>query len=179
MIIIQIRHLILQKDLRYKLKKPMGTLIAGTIEETTPRLLEYLNSKSSALTISVGDVVSEILLENNYFPGIIVTDGYTKRVELDKKINHHKYRVINVICPAAEISTDAWNRIREIVKKNNEFIHLLVEGEEDLLVLPFLVEAPLGSIIIYGQPNEGVVIRELDQDAKSFAIEFMGQMHIK
>ena len=39
---------------------------------------------------------------------------------------------------------------------------LLIDGEEDLLVLPVLEYAPIGSILYYGQPERasGVVVTE-------------------
>ena len=33
----------------------------------------------------------------------------------------------------------------------------IVDGEEDLLVLPVLEYAPIGSILYYGQPGKGIV----------------------
>jgi len=43
---------------------------------------------------------------------------------------------------------------------------LIVNGEEDLLVLPVLVEALLGSVLYYGQPNDGVVRVKISQKKK-------------
>jgi uncharacterized protein (UPF0218 family) len=37
-------------------------------------------------------------------------------------------------------------------------IRISVNGEEDLLVLPVCVYAPENSVVLYGQPNEGLVI---------------------
>jgi len=38
-----------------------------------------------------------------------------------------------------------------------------VDGEEDLAVIPCVLMAPEGSLILYGQPGEGVVLVETDK----------------
>jgi len=37
-------------------------------------------------------------------------------------------------------------------------VRITVDGEEDLLVIPVCIHAPKNSIVMYGQPNEGLVI---------------------
>jgi len=44
-----------------------------------------------------------------------------------------------------------------------------VDGEEDLAPMFVLATAPLGTIIVYGQPRQGVVMRILDVQAKQRA----------
>jgi len=41
-----------------------------------------------------------------------------------------------------------------------------VTGEEDLLALPAIVLAPLGSVVLYGQYDKGVVINEVTEELK-------------
>ncbi len=43
---------------------------------------------------------------------------------------------------------------------------VFVDGEEDLAVIPLVLASPDGSIILYGQPGEGVVLREVDESAR-------------
>jgi hypothetical protein len=43
---------------------------------------------------------------------------------------------------------------------------MVVLGEEDLLTLPAIVEAPIISFVIYGQPEEGIVLVEVDEKKK-------------
>ena len=35
---------------------------------------------------------------------------------------------------------------------------IVVEGEEDLATLPAILYAPPGSVVVYGQPDEGSVL---------------------
>ena len=178
MVKIRIRHLKLPNSLRHKMKAPMGYLIEGSVDETTPELVETVNN-FKGLVVSVGDVVSKMLVSNGAKTEIVVKDGFTKREELEVRFEFDAYETHSVVCPAAELTVDAWKKIRVLVGQLNEidmFYHLFVIGEEDLLVLPFIVELPLGSLVIYGQPNAGAVLRLVDVEAKSHAMELLQAM---
>jgi uncharacterized protein (UPF0218 family) len=44
---------------------------------------------------------------------------------------------------------------------------IYVEGEEDLLAIPAILESPDNAIIIYGQPSQGVVVVTASPDMKT------------
>jgi uncharacterized protein (UPF0218 family) len=52
----------------------------------------------------------------------------------------------------------------------------LVEGEEDLLTLIAIMEAPNNSIIVYGQPYEGIVAVKVTQEKKTEISEILKAM---
>ncbi len=54
-----------------------------------------------------------------------------------------------------------------------------MEGEEDLLVLPLLAEMPLGSVIAYGQPHEGLVVVTVSEERRDWARRFLNRMEMK
>ncbi len=64
-------------------------------------------------------------------------------------------------------------RARQAVQKT---CIIVVDGEEDLLALPAILSAPIGSVVLYGQPaspdasqggpNQGIVCVRIDQQAK-------------
>lgn len=164
----EIRHLVLPQSLRQELGKPQGTLVEGTIEETIPQLRRKLFPRS-AILVGVGDVTADILIDNNFNPDIVITDGQTKRTQLKTWRNYGGFEVINAVCPAAEITTDAWQAIRKAIRRLPGKSHIKIVGEEDLLVLPLIVELPIQSKIVYGQPNKGAVIREVTMESKSNA----------
>ncbi|MDH5401564.1 MAG: DUF359 domain-containing protein [Candidatus Heimdallarchaeota archaeon] len=160
------RHLFLPDGLRSRLGKPMGELVEGTIESTIPRIKEKLDKKD--WIVGVGDVTTEILVENKLNPVMIITDGQTKRQKLTEWKKYPGYIELNAYCPAAEITIEVWDQIKhaiELIKTGNK-VHLLIDGEEDLLVLVLLVELPFESVIVYGQPNKGAVIRVVNQASK-------------
>ena len=45
-------------------------------------------------------------------------------------------------------------------------MQILVNGEEDLLVIPVCIHAPEGARM-YGQPNEGLVVVQVDSEIKN------------
>ena len=46
-------------------------------------------------------------------------------------------------------------------------VRITVMGEEDLLVLPVCIYAPDNSIVLYGQPNEGLVLVEISTEIRN------------
>ena len=42
----------------------------------------------------------------------------------------------------------------------------MINGEEDLLVIPVCLYAPENSVVMYGQPNEGLVIVKIDENIR-------------
>ncbi len=169
---MEIRHLRLPVELRSELAEPLGELIEGTAQQVGPVLAKRL-AQSSGLVVTVGDVVSSMLLVNGVQPQLMITDGMTKRAELEQKVEDTRYEEIITTSPAAEVSEEAWGTIRYIVEglTPQSRIHLIVDGEEDLLVLPVIVE--LGDrdySVIYGQPNKGAVVLTRNL-SKRFLIE--------
>ena len=53
---------------------------------------------------------------------------------------------------------------------------VLIDGEEDLLTIPAVIEAPLGAVVFYGQPLEGVVAVEVDERSKANARQILRLM---
>ncbi|MFW6045239.1 MAG: DUF359 domain-containing protein, partial [Natronomonas sp.] len=49
-------------------------------------------------------------------------------------------------------------------------------GEEDLAALPAILASPDGAGIVYGQPDEGMVLATVDDDLRTFARELMERM---
>jgi hypothetical protein len=50
---------------------------------------------------------------------------------------------------------------------------VIVDGEEDLAVIPLVIAAPDGAIVLYGQPHQGVVLRRVNKKAKETAHNFL------
>ena len=46
-------------------------------------------------------------------------------------------------------------------------VRITVVGEEDLLVIPVCIYAPENAIVMYGQPNEGLVIVKIDDKIRN------------
>lgn len=62
--------------------------------------------------------------------------------------------------PAGTITDDLWETISKALElsNNGECYVIEVKGEEDLAVLPCILMANPETTILYGQPNEGLVL---------------------
>jgi GTP-dependent dephospho-CoA kinase len=137
-------------------KEPFGKLICGTPAETMQQLAVELKKQMSPMLISVGDTVSRNLHENNLIPQISITDDKSMRQKLPPKIFPHK-TLVHVNNPEGTITEEAISAIQTALK-TGEPTQILVNGEEDMLTLIAVLYAPEKAFVVYGQPNEGLVL---------------------
>ncbi|OLE90712.1 MAG: hypothetical protein AUF79_09060 [Crenarchaeota archaeon 13_1_20CM_2_51_8] len=76
--------------------------------------------------------------------------------------------------PAGVITLESWEAIKRAMKDDDAVI--LVDGEEDLLALPSIVECPTNSLVLYGQPSQGLVVVDASPDVKNEASLILGRM---
>ena len=155
-------------SLRSSLQKPMGTFykLNDTEEKPEIRVISNLKTKKNSLVFVVGDIVTKSLLENNFIPDLVIID-YRSQRESKINISLPPNTLITVINPPGIITSKSWHQLRELLNyyKNSEIKDLSmlrppqrplnviqVDGEEDLLVLPLILEAPIGTDVLYGQP---------------------------
>jgi len=147
---------ILPNKLREELKKPLGSLFINN------EFLDFI--KNEKYIISIGDLVTYTILNNNIKPQFCIVDYKTKRKscnkEIIKTIKSFGDKVINVINPAGCITDELWDSIIESYKKIElSTIRIEVDGEEDLATLAAIALAPNRDVtIIYGLPDKGVVV---------------------
>ncbi len=53
---------------------------------------------------------------------------------------------------------------------------LLVDGEEDLLTLVAVLYAPENALVVYGQPNQGIVVVRVTSKKRAEAERIWGAM---
>jgi len=144
----------LSNHLRDQLKTPLGNLIRDN--DSNKENIIKKNSTESII-ITVGDRTTENLLQLGIKPQIQIVDGLEKRskrvVPTDDKTN------TKLFCknPPGEITTESMKVIQEAFSTEPP-VRILVDGEEDLLVIPVCIYAPENAVVMYGQPNEGLVI---------------------
>jgi len=147
---------------RASLKRPFGEVFPGI-----PALLPRLRGRR---VYAVGDVVTHNLLREGVTPEIAIIDGHTMRAPCTR-VPDIPSRRIDARNPPGTISDDLVRAIRDAVSRPPAVI--FVDGEEDLAVLPLVLAAPRGAVVLYGQPGEGVVLREVDREAKALAAGFV------
>jgi hypothetical protein len=84
-------------------------------------------------------------------------------------------KVVHVENPAGTITEEATTAIREALE-GAKHVHVVVDGEEDLLTLIAVLYAPERSLVVYGQPNEGIVIVKVTPEKKADAAEILKSM---
>ena len=154
----------LPDSLRDQLKIPLGVLLPIGQDNKT-NIQKYLSDNSYIITI--GDRTTEKMINFDIIPSLQIIDGFEKRIKRDivKLGDAFELQIDN---PAAEITLQSI----EIIKKAftmNPPIRLTVNGEEDLLVLPVCIHAPENSVILYGQPNKGLVLVQITAEIRNKA----------
>jgi GTP-dependent dephospho-CoA kinase len=152
--------LILKKELRSEFKKPLGKLYSS-LEDAE----DFLNSKyTNDLLISVGDVTTRKLQETGLIPHMGIIDNLVERKPAAHDIIYDNV-TLKVDNPAGTITDGLWDTIKHGFKllRTGYRVLILVNGEEDLAVIPCVLMAPPGSLVLYGQPDEGLVVCEVDK----------------
>lgn len=140
----------LSEELRVSLKKPLGD--EGTLDSLLPRT-------EGKKIIAVGDQVVYALLAKGMRPHVAVFDFRTMRgpvAEGVRKRLEEEYpspeRVEN---PAGTISEALFIAAPALMRSGGS---LLIDGEEDLVAIPFIHLLKKGYVVLYGQPGEGCVL---------------------
>lgn len=141
----------LPENLRKALKNPIGILLKEK-DVSRANILHFLSANSYIVT--VGDATTERLLGYNLVPSLQIVDGLEKR----SKRKTPQSSATKLFCdnPAGQITTQSIEAIRKAFGLKPP-TQIIVNGEEDLLVIPACIYAPQNTVVFYGQPNEGIV----------------------
>lgn len=155
------------------MKSPLGQLIAGQPSETMPKLKEVVERLHPPKIITVGDVVSTEARATGIPANLRIIDGKTMRHGYTSAVSRTR-ATLHVVNPAGTITQESWQAIKEALEEDDATI--IVEGEEDLLAIPAVLEAPLRSLIVYGQPSEGIVVVEATSQRKAELTKFLAEI---
>ena len=144
----------LPENLREDLKIPLGDLI-NDIDVNNKNIQAKINPKS--IIITVGDKTTENIINLGIRPQIQIIDGLEKRNQCDIPLDDKISTVLTCKNPSGEITQESIQTIQKAFSSDPP-IRIIVDGEEDLLVIPVCIAAPENSVVMYGQPNEGLVI---------------------
>jgi hypothetical protein len=147
---------------RPRLKEPLGK-----IYHNIAQALQQLDVRGK-LIITVGDMVTKNIIEKGLSPKLSIVDYRVERKSVDHTYDSGGFNLtLNTANPPGKITTDAWEQVSRGLKRGK--VLLEVDGEEDLLVLPVLAMARKGTIVFYGQPEEGVVAIEVNEQIRDYA----------
>ena len=161
-------------SMRAELKKPLGKLLTGSPSETVNLLRRVLTQKKPSYFAVVGDFTSKNVLDAGLEPDLVVVDNRVMRSEVPP-VDLGGRQKITVFNQAGTVEHGAWSALEEAVILKSR-ASVIVEGEEDLLVLPLISLTPIGSLIVYGQPREGMVVVEVTKKMKGWAEDFLSRM---
>jgi len=163
----------LPDDLRDQLKNPLGNLIKDN-DIDKENIIKEISAES--VLITVGDRTTENMLQLGFKPQIQIIDGLEKRnqriVPTDDAVN------TNLSCrnPPGEITEESIQVIQKAFSCEPP-VRITVDGEEDLLVLPVCMSAPENSVVMYGQPNEGLVIIHITPEIRAKVQKILDAMN--
>ncbi|MHA2064234.1 MAG: DUF359 domain-containing protein [Candidatus Thorarchaeota archaeon] len=162
----------LQRD---DLKSPKGDLYHEKDGPPEERVASRIADENPKCVIAVGDVTTATLLEQDYVPDVSIVDGITKRGKFEGTFTgEQEYKFYN---PAAVLFPEAWSTIDTAIRDKKKSL-LVVDGEEDLMGFPGVLLAPKRSVMLYGQPNAGIVWVPVNKENKSLARALLDKMPI-
>ena len=164
----------LPDNLRGELAKPRGTLVKGREEEVSRKVSDFVRRRGLCKVITVGDVVTRSMISAGVKPDLSIIDGKTLRGS-EEKIDYTVEKTYRLVNPAGLIVADAWKVIGKALKEKRKTM-ILVEGEEDLLGIPVVLLAPTGSLMLYGQPKEGIVIVDVNEEMRKITRSILNRM---
>ena len=161
--------LTLPDDLRGAFKDPMGPVYTDT---------ERLLAAAGDPIVAVGDVVTYHLRVAGRDPDVAVIDGKTKREAVGEEIaavlddENHRIDVENA---PATLSAAMLDALVEALASDDPVV-IYVTGEEDLATVPAIVAAPEGASVVYGQPDEGMVLVDVTPESRREARELLAKL---
>jgi len=163
----------LPDDLRDLLKKPLGDLISDN-NPNKENIIKKISAES--VIITVGDRTTENMLQLGLKPQIQIIDGLEKRTQRIAPADDTVNTKLSCKNPPGEITEESIQVIRKAFSCEPP-VRITVDGEEDLLVIPVCIHAPENSIVMYGQPNEGLVIVTITPEIRAKVQKILDAMN--
>jgi pantetheine-phosphate adenylyltransferase len=163
----------LPSNLRSSLEIPLGIVVKDL--QNLPQVIPPL-----ATIISVGDIVSMDLSKAGYIPKASIIDYHTRRKEIDINLIKQYFPIAHhhINNDPATINTQiAPTLLKSLSTTNSDKCTqvIVINGEEDLLVIPAVLLSPLGSYVIYGQYRLGMIIAQVTEELKSYVKHLLAQ----
>lgn len=156
----------LPDNIRDKLKQPFGKIVKANTA---------LSAKPSIMT--VGDVATLTFNSLDIPRKLSIVDFLTSRKRTYKNLYDLGFEFANptaiVKNPSGQISNSLIVQVSRMLKSGTSDQVLLVEGEEDLATICAIMLAPIPSTVFYGQPKVGLVMVDVNIEAKNRLCELL------
>lgn len=176
------KFLPMPETIRAKLREPLGEVFRGTEfaeDQTMAGVVKKILTPKPPMIITVGDIVSISLQKQRVEPDLKIIDFRSRKQsieELYSRVNFSKSASVRVKNSPGTISKIAAEAVRSAIKCHvlkNQKGTIIVAGEEDLLTLPAILFSPLGSVVLYGQFDLGVVAVTVTESKKTEALHLL------
>ena len=163
----------LPENLRDQLKNPLGNLIKDN-DPNKENILKKIYAES--IIITVGDKTTENMVQLGLRPQIQIIDGLEKRNQRTVPVDGAINTKLSCKNPPGEITEESMQIIQKAFSCESP-VRIIVDGEEDLLVIPVCIFAPENSVVMYGQPNEGLVIVQITPEIRAKVQKILDAMN--
>jgi uncharacterized protein (UPF0218 family) len=143
-------------------KKPFGILYRS-VDDILPLI-------TCREVYTVGDVVTHNIRKCGITPAVAIIDGFTMRSPCSRTLEIHG-ECINVRNPPGTLTDELICALTRAVKSPP--VTIVVDGEEDLAVIPLVLTAQDGAVVLYGQPQKGIVLRTVTREARKTAQRYL------
>jgi len=152
------------------LKKPIGLLVRNSKKpfSAAVKARKLLLAAKPTKIIAVGDVAVKELSSLGVKLDLGVADLKTERRRVfssPKELGFRYSKLLVASNPASRITRSLVAATRRGLRSEKPVL-VQVSGEEDLAVIPVVLFAPLDSVVIYGQPREGLVLVPVTEKKK-------------
>ena len=163
------------------LKEPFGNLIPD--KNINKRKLNTVLRDAKKI-ISVGDATTDRLISFGIIPDISVVDGKERRMKRKyvnnsslngDQIDKNLAKELKCSNEAGTISKKAVELLQDALEMSSP-VRIIVDGEEDLLALPLFLMAQDKSVVMYGQPYEGLVVVKINSKIRQKAKDLMDRI---
>jgi pantetheine-phosphate adenylyltransferase len=154
--------IILPESKKEKLRWPVGELLS------TNQLSDWISKQGFEKIAIAGDVSLQTFEDSQFSFNYGIYDGISHGQRIDHKNSINTLETVN---GRGTINKHAVQKLNQLLTLERG--SLKVSGEEDLLVLPLILMLPLNSLVIYGQPEKGMVAVKVNEETKEKWYQFL------
>lgn len=168
---------VLTDELRSAFKEPFGRLITGD----DPVAIAEESWTDENPVIAVGDIVTYHLREAGHVPKVSIIDDRSMREgtenEFRQSVRKGFDRHVEARNPPGHLTDDLVDAVRRAIEEEGS-TQIVVDGEEDLAVMPAVKLAEPGTRVLYGQPDRGVVVVDVTEERKRQINRLLDKMEV-
>ena len=166
-----------------QLKTPSGTLYPGPEEHPEIAMTAVLDDMTTldGPLIAVGDVTAKVMLGLDVVPNLALIDGQTKRIALDDEdtVDLSAFPLRHdAASPAGVLTPNLLAQLEASLRADVPCV-LVVDGEEDMAPLYLHLLAPLGAIIVFGMPRQGLMVQRTTLDMKERCRSILNDFEVR